>query len=102
RHGPSSGQTVPSVARTPDRTRAELPHLTAALCAGARILRLLSVTGFPSASVLGWQSSRLPTDHMAWPRSCHTRGARPCPRQLRTFTHSAAMHEHTAWSTAVL
>ena len=27
--------------------------------ASARRLRLLSVTGFPSASVLGWESSRL-------------------------------------------
>jgi hypothetical protein len=25
------------------------------------------VTGFPSASVLGWQSLRMQTDHMAWP-----------------------------------
>jgi hypothetical protein len=28
---------------------------------------LLSVTGFPSVSVLGWQSLRMQTDHMAWP-----------------------------------
>ena len=36
----------------------------AATCAGARRLRSLSVTSFPSASVLGRQSSRLPTGHM--------------------------------------
>src|ERR1700730_7994752 len=32
---------------------------------------MLAVTGLPSASV-GWQSSRLPTDYMAWPRACLT------------------------------
>ena len=35
----------------------------------------------PSASVLGWQSSRLPTEHMPWPMSCRTAALdRPCPR----------------------
>ena len=36
----------------------------AALCAGAKSMRLLSVTGFPSAFVLGWQGSWLPADYM--------------------------------------
>jgi hypothetical protein len=45
-------------------------------------------TGFPSASVPGWQSRRLPTDHAAWPRSWRTRSARPCPRQMRTVSAS--------------
>ena len=49
-------------------------------CAAREDPGLLSVTGFPSASVLGWQSSRLPTDHVAWPRSWSWRGAQPCPR----------------------
>ena len=35
---------------------------------GRPSLRLLSVTDFPSASVLGWQRSRLPTT-WEWPRS---------------------------------
>jgi hypothetical protein len=42
------------------------------------------VKGFPSASVLGWQSSRLPTDYMSMTevarRAC---GARPCSRHKR-------------------
>jgi hypothetical protein len=33
--------------------------ITAALCAGARRLGLLSATGFLSPAVLGWRSSRL-------------------------------------------
>jgi hypothetical protein len=41
-----------------------LPTISAALCAGARRLESLSVTGFPSASVPGWHSSRLPTDYV--------------------------------------
>ena len=58
----------------------------AALCAGARRLRLLSVTGFPSASVLGWQSSRLPTDHVGMAKvSRPARCAQPCRRQMRAF-----------------
>ena len=40
----------------------KLPTMSAALCAGARGLRLLSVTGFPVSSVLGWQSPQLPTE----------------------------------------
>jgi len=65
----------------------EMSRRAAALCAGARRLRLLSVTGFPSASVLGWQSSRLPTDYMGMAEvSRRTRGARPCPRHDRTFS----------------
>ena len=60
---------------------------TVALCAGVRRLRLLSVTGFPSASVLGWQSSRLPTDYMGMAEvSRRARGARPCPRHERAFS----------------
>jgi hypothetical protein len=56
----------------------------AALCAGARRLRSLSVTGFPSASVPGWNSSRLPTDYVGMADvSRRARGARPCPRQMR-------------------
>ena len=47
---------------------------------GRESLTLLSVTGYSSALVLGWQSSLLPTDHVAWPSSCRARGARPCPR----------------------
>jgi len=39
---------------------------------GRPSLRLLSVTDFPSASVLGWQRSRLPT-------TGHGRGLSPCP-----------------------
>jgi hypothetical protein len=54
------------------RATSETPQsgleITAALCVGAREdPRLLSVTGFPLASALGWQSSWLPTDPMAWP-----------------------------------
>jgi hypothetical protein len=37
--------------------------------------KLLSVMDFPSPSVLCWQNSRLPTDHVARPRPCRTRGA---------------------------
>jgi hypothetical protein len=33
--------------------------------------------GAPSASVLGWQSSRLPTEHMPWPMSCRTAALDP-------------------------
>ena len=33
--------------------------------------------GAPSASVLGWQSSRLPTEHMPWPMSCRTAALNP-------------------------
>ena len=52
----------------PRRQGAEAPEPPrSATCANARRLRLLSVTGFPSASVLGWQSLRMQTDHMAWP-----------------------------------
>jgi hypothetical protein len=51
-------QANPASARIPYRS---------ATCANARRLRLLSVTGFPSASVLGWQSLQMQTDHMAWP-----------------------------------
>ena len=60
-------------------------EISAALCAGARRLRLLSVTGFLSASVLGWQSSRLPTARTGIAEvSRRARGAQPCPRQERT------------------
>jgi hypothetical protein len=51
-------------------------------------------------SFLGRQSSRLPTGHMPRARSCRPYGARPCPRQKRTFTPSVAMHIHTAWLAA--
>jgi hypothetical protein len=51
-------------------------------------------------SFLGRQSSRLPTGHMPRARSCRAYGARPCPRQKRTFTPSVAMHIHTAWLAA--
>ena len=68
---------------------------TVALCAGVRILRLLSVTGFPSASVLGWQSSRLPIDYMGMAEvSRRARGARPCPRHERAFPRMAAMYKY--------
>jgi hypothetical protein len=66
--------------------RALLPD-GAATCAGARRLRSLSVTSFPSASVLGRQSSRLPTGHMPRARSCRTYGARPCPRHADPDVH---------------
>ena len=53
---------------------------------GARRLRSLSVTGFPSASVLGWQSSRLPTDYVGMAEvSRRARGAQPCPRHVSAF-----------------
>ncbi len=43
------------------------------------------MTGFPSASVLGWQSSRLPTARTGIAEvSRRARGARPCPRQMST------------------
>ena len=40
----------------------------------ARRLRLLSVIGLSSASVLGWHSSRLPTDSIGM-----AEGLAPCP-----------------------
>ena len=44
------------------------------------------MTGFPSASVLGWQRSRLPTDHVGMAKvSRPARCARPCRRQMRAF-----------------
>lgn len=67
-----------------DRGRLHLPGhapIAAATCAGARRLRSLSVTSFPSTSVLDRQSSRLPTGHM--PRA----PVLPC---LRRSTLSAA------------
>jgi len=61
-----------------------LPTISTALCAGARRLESLSVTGFPSASVPGWHSSRLPTDYVGMADvSRRARGARPCPRHER-------------------
>jgi hypothetical protein len=60
----------------------EVPEsrIAAALCAGARRLRSLSVTGSPSTSVPGWHSSRLPTDYVGMADvSRRARGARPCP-----------------------
>jgi hypothetical protein len=63
--------------------------IQAALCAGERRLRSLSVTGFPSASVPGWHSSRLPTDYVGMADvSRRARGARPCPRQNRTLANT--------------
>jgi hypothetical protein len=51
---------------------------------------VLSVTGFPSAAVLGRQSSRLPTDYMDTVEvSRRTRRARPCPRHERALAHVA-------------
>ena len=71
--------------RRQSRQRPRFPSISA-LCAGARRLRLLSVTGFPSASVLGWQGSRLPTDHVGMAKvSRPARCARPCRRQMRGF-----------------
>jgi hypothetical protein len=55
--------------------RQRLVRLTAGICAGAQRLRLLSVTGFPASRVLGWRSSRFPTDRAAWPKSL------PCPQR---------------------
>jgi hypothetical protein len=72
----------------------------AGIRAGTRRPRLFSMTGFSAASVLGWQSSRLPTDHAGMAEvSRRARDARPCPRQKRTVTPSAAMHKHTAHRT---
>ena len=51
----------------------------AGIWAGAQRLRLLSVTGFPVSRVLGWRSSRFPTDRAARPKSLPCRSARPCP-----------------------
>jgi hypothetical protein len=66
---------------TPVTTAADgLAYRTAANCAGARRLRSLFVTSFPSASVLGQQSSRLPAGHMP----------RPGPAVPRCSTLSAA------------
>ncbi len=45
----------------------QVPPRSAATCANARRLRLLPVTRSPPAPVLGWQSLRMQTDHMAWP-----------------------------------
>jgi len=43
------------------------------------------MTGFPSASVPGWNSSRLPTDYVGMADvSRRARGPRPCPRHERT------------------
>jgi hypothetical protein len=56
------------------RVHARGPRRTAGTCAGTQRLRLFSVTGVPVAFALGWQSSRLLTDHTAWPRSCRARG----------------------------
>ena len=44
------------------------PSISAALCAGALGLRLLSVTGFRSACPRLGRVHKLPTGHMAWPR----------------------------------
>ena len=69
--------------------------IQAALCAGARRLRSLSVTGFPSASVPGWHSSRLPTDYVGMADvSRRARGARLCPRQNRTFSWAYLRTRH--------
>jgi hypothetical protein len=66
------------------------------LCAGAQRPRLLSVTDWLSASLLGWQSSRLSADHVAWPRPLdRARGTRPCPRQKRDLSVSAGPHIYT-------
>jgi len=70
----AGGRSLPCLAIGP-------PTRTAATWAGARRLRSLSVTSFPSTSVLGRQSSRLPTGHM--PRA----PVLPC---LRRSTLSAA------------
>ena len=64
------------------RPRFPPPCISAATCAGARKLRSLSVTSFPSSSVLGRQSSRLPTGHMPRVRYGRAYGARPCPRHV--------------------
>ena len=59
------------------------------------------MTGFPSASALGWQSSRLPADYVGMAEvSRRARGAQPCPRQKRTFAPNAVMYKHAAWLTA--
>jgi hypothetical protein len=58
--------------------RSRQPLRTADLCAGARRWGLLFVTGFPPAFVLGWQSSRLPTDYVSMAKvSCCARGDDP-------------------------
>jgi Histidine kinase-, DNA gyrase B-, and HSP90-like ATPase len=66
---------------------ASRPQLTAGCgaahartCAGTQRLRLLSVTGLPGPSALGWQSPRLLIDRTAWPRPCCAAATRPCPQ----------------------
>jgi hypothetical protein len=52
--------------------------------------RLLSVAAFSSAFVLGWQSSRLPTDYVSMAKvSCRARGHDPVRVQKRAITPSA-------------
>ena len=60
-----------------------------------RRLRLLSVTVFPVSLRFGGQCPRLPTDYVNMAKVPHrAHDTRPCPRQKRTFTLSAAMHKH--------
>ena len=58
-------------------------HRTNGSFAGLGRLRLLSVSGLPSASVLALQMSRLPTDHLARPRSCRPEALDPRRRAHR-------------------
>jgi hypothetical protein len=50
----------------------------------------------PGRVYYGGASSRLPTDQLAYPRSCRS-VPQPCLRQKRTFAPSAAMHKYAAW-----
>jgi len=71
-----------------------------ATCAAVRRLRSLSVTGLlASLRRRLLQSLRLATDHMPpRPRSCRTRGARPCRRQISEFSEPGPSGQHEGLS----
>ena len=54
------------------------------------------MTGFPSASVPGWHSSRLPADYVGMADVSHrARGAQPCPRhESATVTRSSSRPDY--------
>jgi hypothetical protein len=70
-HEAASRQINPSDATSNDTARQRSPRRSAGTRAGARRLRLLSVTVSPSAYVPRYQSSRLPTDYVGMAKAPH-------------------------------
>ena len=65
---PMHGADHPHLRPSRPTSRTQPEPRRSAMCAGARGLRLLSVTGFPSACPRLGRVHGLPTGHMAWPR----------------------------------